>query len=123
MSSSGLLLQQEKCFAVLGLGSVCAISCLDKQLADKDDDNDHDAINEQCAMELCRWAIELVIQWDGSSCGLICVHVIDGATGTRQQIVVNPWQNSDTASSISGSLWQTLPGFATAMGGKVKLQL
>jgi len=108
IAPSGSLLE-EKRFAASGSGSTYVMGFLDEQLKG---DDDNIAIDEKRAIELCQRAIELAIQRDSSSGGLIRLHIIDNSsTRGRREWTVNPQATYSTRGS-QRSLH--LPGFAAS---------
>lgn len=104
ISQTGALLQEKGDYAAGGSGSVYVMGYLDERLKD----SNH--LSEQDAMLLCRKAIETAILRDGSSGGMIRLHVIT-PEGTRAETIA-------TGLSGKGNV-PTVAGFAEAISLRV----
>jgi len=107
ISPSGALLEEPGVFAVSGSGSTYIIGHLDHQVADA---HCTTSLDEQGAVELCQRAIELAVQRDGSSGGLIRLYVVT-AEG-RREVTVFP--DKLPLKGKQGQDPLSLPGFAAA---------
>lgn len=102
ISQSGALLEEEGAFSVAGSGSTFILGHLDQTLRDCEN------LDEDAALQLCQQAIRLAAYRDGSSGGLIRLHVI--TSDGRREITVFP-DNWKKAGHEDPDL---LPGFKTA---------
>jgi len=99
ISQSGSLIEEDL-FAASGSGSTYILGHLDRHLSPDD------LLDEDTAIEFCRQAIELAVNRDGSSGGLIRVVIINGK-GSRELTFHPPNNNPKEAARM-------LPGFASA---------
>jgi 20S proteasome subunit beta 1 len=96
ISPTGALLEERGSFAVAGSGSTFVLGLLD----------DHfgtdlcDGFDEPSAIEMCRRAIELSINRDGSSGGFIRMHVVT-ASG-RRELTIFPERSSKSDARLPG---------------------
>ena len=102
ISPSGALLEEEGAFSVAGSGSTFILGHLDQTLRDCEN------LDEDGAMQLCQQAIRLAAHRDGSSGGLIRLHVIT-AEG-RREVTIFP----EDWNKVGHEDPKVLPGFVAA---------
>jgi len=102
ITPSGALLEEQGIFAVSGSGSTFILGHLDHKVQACEN------LDEDGALELCQQAIQLAVNRDGSSGGLIRLYVIT-AEGSRE-VTIYPDQLNDTEQEVA----RNLNGFAAA---------
>ena len=105
ISQSGVLLEEDGAFSVAGSGSTFILGHLDQTLRDCEN------LDENSALQLCQQAIRLAAYRDGSSGGLIRLHVI--TSDGRREVTIFPedWQRvgHDDPKILPGFVAATLP--------------
>lgn len=101
ITPSGALLEEQGMFAVSGSGSTFILGHLDHEIQACED------LDEDGALGLCQQAIQLAVNRDGSSGGLIRLYVVT-AEG-RREVTVFPEELNDTTKQDDA---RNLPGFA-----------